>query len=98
MLKRFLIKLRVNSILCSISLDGAMTSARDTTFIDISLLVTCNAKTEEISKEIGLYEIMTTTKINGIKLSACAQEGSCLLSVPSNRWTGRVKCSAFPPD
>ena len=75
-LEPFLRKLRANLVQHSITLPGASTTARYSTYgDDVSILETSSAEMEKVSKEIKRYEDVTGTKINH-KTSVGLQLGS----------------------
>ncbi|CAE1328542.1 unnamed protein product [Acanthosepion pharaonis] len=75
-LEPFLRKLKANPVLRGISLPGASTSARYSSYADdVSVLVSSRAEINEVSKQISGYEMVTGAKINrdksvGLRLGA----------------------------
>ena len=64
-LEPFLCKLKANPALGGLMLPGSSEIVRYTAYADnVSVLLTSNAKVEEVSKEIGRYEAVTGTKID----------------------------------
>ena len=61
-LEPFLHKLKANLGLRGLTLPGSSEVARYTAYVDdVSELVTSSAEMEEVSKEIGKYEVVTGT-------------------------------------
>ena len=82
----FLRKLMVNSVLRGLKLPGSTISARFTTYAnDFHVLVTSNAKMEEVSTEIRRYVDVMGPKINGEKS----------IDLRSGSWKGCALHSSF---
>jgi len=83
-LEPFLCKLRANPVLCGVTLTGAVNTVKYTAYADdVTIFVTSRAEAEQVSIEIGKYEMVTGARINrdksvGLRLGAwkgCALPG-----------------------